>query len=342
MPLIALSILLTCGLTFFGTLTSCASAQSPNVEVQFVTPRVGWIVGPRLLQTTDAGRTWVELRREGYGTLEAEDIFQGRNWMQFVNPEVGFSVGGSGIAKTSDGGRTWQSVVVTEGGDQSLRSLFFISPREGWVVGTHVYYTDDGGSLWTRLSESPVGDESKQRSMGVAPTYAISNPALWFSDSKRGWMARLDGEVYRTGDGGRTWEIAWQTNKGITDLFFINGQNGWLVGSEGLVARTVDGGQTWSAVPTPAKADLTSVFFINKQTGCSGGHESTILCTKDGGATWKQASINGRSGSLLLAAVAFSDETHGWAVGGTGEPRAHANVVLTTDDGGQTWRAIDP
>jgi len=158
-------------------------------------------------------------------------------------------------------------------------------------------------------------------------------------------MARLDGEVYRTHDGGRSWDIAWQVDKSITDIFFISNQDGWLVGHEGFVARSTDGGQTWSAISTPTRADLTSVFFINKQIGCAVGYESTILCTKDGGVTWKQASINEQLKAMPIASVTFSDEAHGWAVGGASDSMSPAlsapsNLILATDDGGQTWRRI--
>lgn len=339
------SFVLMCCLVFVATSISCNTTQSPNVEVQFVSSRVGWIIGPRLLQTTNGGQTWVELRHEGHGTLEAEDIFQGRNWMQFVNDQVGFSVGGSGIAKTTDGGRTWVSTVITDRNDQSLGSLFFISPQEGWVVGNHVYYTNDGGNRWVLLSKTPEGNEERQRSIRIAPTYAVNNPTLWFTSSKNGIMARLDGEVYLTRDGGRSWELGWKEDKSIADLIFVNSHEGWMVGKKGFVARTADGGQTWSSIPVPTKADLTSVFFVSKQVGCAVGYESTILYTKDGGLTWKQGSVNEESKSQPLASVAFSDENHGWAVGGSGDPMSPSlvspsNLILATDDGGQTWRRL--
>lgn len=265
--------------------------------------------------------------------------------MQFLNNEVGFSVGGSGIAKTSDGGRTWLSTVVTDGRDQLLRSLFFISVQEGWVVGDHVYHTNDGGNRWVRLCKTPSGDETTQRSMRIAPTYAVNNPTLWFANPKHGLMARLDGEVYRTGDGGNTWELAWKAENSITDLFFVNDQDGWVVGKEGLVAQTTDGGQTWARSNVPTKADLTSVFFVNKQTGYAVGYGTTILYTKDGGLTWKQAFVNEELKSQPLASVAFSDEKHGWAVGGAADPMtpslsAPSNLILATDDGGQTLRRL--
>lgn len=334
------SLLLLASLSAF-----CTGSSFPNVEVQFVNGSTGWIVGPRLIGTKDGGKTWVELRRDGLGTVEAEDILQGKNWIQFTSPETGWSVGGSGVAKTTDGGLTWTSTVITAGEDQSLQSLFFITPREGWVVGADVYYTSDGGQRWERLSKTPAGDVSRQRSMRVAPSFATYKPALWFTDARNGLMARLDGEIYSTRDSGRTWEIRWSGDKSIADIFFIDGKGGWVVGDEGFIARTDDGGQSWVPVSSPTKADLTSIFFLDKQLGWAVGSESTILFTKDGGTTWKAASVSGLWGAPPLASVSFADALHGWAVGGNSDPMrpslfAPSNVILTTADGGQTWRSI--
>jgi photosystem II stability/assembly factor-like uncharacterized protein len=328
-------------------LASCTTGRTPNVKVQFVNPNAGWIVGPRLLATQDGGKTWIELRRDGLGTIQAEEFFQGQHWIQFTSPETGWSVGGSGVAKTTDGGRTWTSIVVTDGEDESLQSLFFISPNEGWVVGASVYHSRDGGQSWERLSHTPAGDVLRQRNRRISPSFANYKPALWLKDATNGFMARLDGEVYATSDSGKTWKIIWQVDKRINDIFFVNEHAGWIVGSDGLVARTCDGGWTWSSASAPTKADLINVFFINTQIGWAVGTESTILFTKDGGLTWKSAAVSGVWGSPPLASVNFSNELDGWVVGGYGDPMrpsllAPSNVILTTKDGGQTWRSVRP
>ena len=160
-------------------------------------------------------------------------------------------------------------------------------------------------------------------------------------------MARLDGEVYRTSDGGTTWSKVWTVESRITNIFFINNQRGWLSGDRGFIARTTDGGLTWSKEPAPTSADLTSIFFINEQTGWVVGLESTILFTRDGGLTWKNGSVSGLIGAPPLASVSFADESHGWAVGGNGQgisvsPFTPSNVILSTSDGGRTWQPFTP
>jgi photosystem II stability/assembly factor-like uncharacterized protein len=226
-------------------------------------------------------------------------------------------------------------------------SLFFLTPDVGWVVNEKVHRTTDGGRNWTRLSATPQGLEERQRAMRVAPTIANFIPALWFVDPQVGLMARLDGEVYRTNDGGTTWVKVWTVESRLTNIFFLNSQKGWLTGDRGFIARTLDGGMTWSKELAPTTADLTSAFFISEQTGWAVGTESTILYTRDGGLTWKHGSVSGLIGSPPLASVSFADEIHGWAVGGHGQgislsPFTPSNVILSTGDGGQTWKPFAP
>jgi photosystem II stability/assembly factor-like uncharacterized protein len=57
------------------------------------------------------------------------------------------------------------------------------------------------------------------------------------------------------------------------------------------------------------------------------GERGHILLSDDYGRTWKQSGTSTRS---TLTAVYFVDETHGWAAG-------HENVILATQDGGESW-----
>jgi photosystem II stability/assembly factor-like uncharacterized protein len=346
-PFVALA---SCGvLIIVGAVVCCTDSRNPNIKIQFVNSRAGWIVGARLLATTDGGRTWNVIRTEGFGTFDAEYIGYGHRSIQFIDSSTGVQLGGNVLAKTTDGGRTWsQRLTIPKSDGQDIpQSLFFLSPEVGWVVGKYVYQTSDGGRHWVSLAKTPVGDHQRQRSMRIAPSYADYMPAIWFSDPKNGLMVRLDGEVYFTNDGGKTWEMTWRVDKRITDMFFTNDREGWIVGDGGFMARTDDGGKTWITLSAHTKADLTSIFFFNRQLGWATGSNRTIIYTRDAGETWGTALIDGIPESTPLASISFVDSMHGWAVGGNSDPMwpslvAPSNIVLSTNDGGHTWRSIDP
>jgi photosystem II stability/assembly factor-like uncharacterized protein len=348
--LVLIPVLVCCPLLILGALAFGSSRGAPNIRVQFVDSRVGWIVGPRLLHTTDGGQTWNVIREEGFGTFQAESIGFGHRVIQFINPRTGFQLDLNSVAKTTDGGRTWvDHLRVSKAGNQDTApgSLFFLSPEVGWVVGESIYHTRDGGRNWEAISRIPRGDAQRQRNMRVAPTIADFIPALWFTDPENGFMARLDGDVYRTSDSGRNWKLIWSVDKRITDIFFIDEQYGWIVGDGGFIARTSDGGRTWLPAAPPTTHDLTSIFFLDRQKGWAVGSNSTILFTIDGGVAWKPASVPRIWGSPPLASVSFADARHGWAVGGNSDPMrpslfAPSNLVLVTNDGGQTWDYFQP
>ena len=92
-------------------------------------------------------------------------------------------------------------------------------------------------------------------------------------------------------------------------------------------AATDDSATVYS-IPSAKAADslLLDVDNAGKRLVAVGdrGH---ILYSDDEGKTWTQAKVPTR---MLLTAVAFGDDKHGWAVG-------HDSLILATTDGGSTW-----
>ena len=60
------------------------------------------------------------------------------------------------------------------------------------------------------------------------------------------------------------------------------------------------------------------------------GERGHVLYSTDEGRSWTQVQV---PGSASLNAVYFADATHGWAVG-------HAEMILRTSDGGDTWERV--
>jgi photosystem II stability/assembly factor-like uncharacterized protein len=105
------------------------------VQVQFVTPEIGWARveqghdgGP--LASADGGLSW---RLQNAGVESFHSIRE----MQFLDTATGFllvqiGADASEILRTLDGGATWARLAT---GPAWLASLCFVSPERGWAVG---------------------------------------------------------------------------------------------------------------------------------------------------------------------------------------------------------------
>src|SRR3712207_2409753 len=72
--------------------------------------------------------------------------------------------------------------------------------------------------------------------------------AVFFADSKRGWIAGDDGFLSRTKDAGRTWSPqSAGTKDAINDIYFRGKTDGYLLAGNSIFGTT-DGGETWREV----------------------------------------------------------------------------------------------
>lgn len=346
---IAVAILLSLALTFNNV--ACVpglSNSDPYIHVQFVNSSTGWIVGSRLLQTIDGGKSWKVVHGGENGTVISDTVVSDLHRFQFLNSAVGVNWRGNIFTRTSDGGRTWnESFSIPPENEYQLLSFFFLDSKEGWAVGKKVCYTDNGGRSWQQLAQTPTGDYQHQSKLRIASDLANYQPLLRFTTPNNGVMAKLDGMVHLTHDRGKTWQLVFEANTRLRDLFFSDSSNAWLVGDGGFVARTRDSGRTWETMKSATTNDLMAVHFVNSQAGCAVGVKSTIVCTKDGGVTWTPSKVKSVPDSELLVSISFADELNGWAVGGWGVESSwgplpsSSNIALTTKDGGQSWESVN-
>ncbi|HEV2704539.1 MAG TPA: YCF48-related protein [Pyrinomonadaceae bacterium] len=166
--------------------------------------------------------------------------------------------------------------------------------------------------------------------------------AVYFVDSKRGWVAGDAGLILHTQDGGRTWaQQRVETTENINDIYFRNKEDGYLLAGN-RIFTTDDAGQTWReaarfqpATFGGAEPELYSVRFTSKKKGWAVGSlsrsdriaDSLLLYTDDGGTSWQRQRVPTQD---EIFQIDFAGEKRGWVVGSSG-------VILHTSDGGQTW-----
>ena len=165
--------------------------------------------------------------------------------------------------------------------------------------------------------------------------------AVYFLDSRRGWVAGDGGLVLRTRDGGRTWtRQTVGTKESVNDVYFRNEEDGYLLAAS-QIFTTDDGGESWRpaarfhAQTFGAEPELYSVRFTSKKRGWVVGSlsrgesvvDSLVLSTDNGGASWQRQRVPVRDELIHLD---FDGDRRGWVVGSGGR-------ILHTRDGGETW-----
>src|SRR5215472_8179961 len=71
--------------------------------------------------------------------------------------------------------------------------------------------------------------------------------ATCFPNDREGWMVGELGRIFRTGDGGATWEQQdARTKRPFLAMSCLDANTAWIAGKEGIVYATKDGGTTWT------------------------------------------------------------------------------------------------
>ncbi|MFC1726001.1 WD40/YVTN/BNR-like repeat-containing protein, partial [candidate division KSB1 bacterium] len=122
----------------------------------------------------------------------------------------------------------------------------------------------------------------------------------------------------------------------------VDENTAWVSGLAGTFGRTIDGGKTWmfGTVPGANTIDFRDIHAFNENTAylMSAGRPGKIYKTLDGGLNWIEQYSNDSPG-IFLNAMAFWNSGNGIVVG---DPIDGRFILLTTENGGETWITIDP
>ncbi len=239
-----------------------------------------------------------------------------------------------GLWKTTDAGTTWKPV-FEEQPVSSIGSLAVSAsdPNVVWAgtgepfirsnisVGWGVFRSTDAGRTWTKMGLENTGRISR---IVVHPT----NPdVVYVASLGHAYGPQPERGIYRTSDGGKTWEKVLFVNDstGASDL--VMDPNNPRILFAGMWQLQIN---TWGRV--------------------SGGAGSGIWTSRDGGTTWKRITGNGlpttQIGKIGLAmSKANSNRVYGLIEAGDGVPAT--NIKETTrgrlwrsDDGGVNWVVV--
>lgn len=132
------------------------------------------------------------------------------------------------------------------------------------------------------------------------------------------------------------------TTASLRGLSVVSAHVAWASGSGGTVIRTIDGGATWIAhkVPGAKPPDLRAIAAFDANTAVVAATAGHIWRTTNGGKSWTLV-YQPRDSAVFLDAIAFWDAQGSSAPRGlaVGDPIDGLFFILSSDDGGRSWRA---
>lgn len=189
---------------------------------------------------------------------------------------------------------------------------------------------------------------------------------VFFLDATHGWVGG-EGALYKTADGGRTWQrirLDVPPHAEVVDIFFTNPSLGWVAMQKRApdltayrenqlwLIQTRDGGQTWRLQHEDRDAVVTHISFVDEQKGWLTGIRYIglrplrsiflMLYTSDRGQHWTDV-----SGDLNRIATNDQGFVNGWITGIIPEGSLTATVltvrgqIFKTANGGQTWQQAE-
>src|SRR5262245_32839971 len=238
-----------------------------------------------------------------------------------------------GIWKTIDGGVHWDPVFdsqpVSSIGALAIApsdpNIVWAGTGEPWIrshisVGQGIYKSTDAGKTWTLMGLEKTGRISR---VVIDP----KNPDIVLVGALgHAYGPQPERGVFRTTDGGKTWERVLFTDE-----------------NSGCAHLEMD--------PNNPKILYAGMWPIEIRTWGreSGGPGSGLFKSTDGGVTWKRLTGNGlptRMTGKIVPAIAPSNSKRIYALIETGDgvplngKETDRGKLWRSDDGGETWRLI--
>lgn len=215
------------------------------------------------------------------------------------------------VFHTADG-TTWTDVTPPAIPKGAPTIMYALSGSEAWVAYSGpkddivVLRTDDAGSSWTRSTIAFHSPPTAGRLIGPSSMEFVTARTGWLCVDVGGGMQSV-GVLYRTEDGGATWETVSASRSGQPDSLpfsgkveFTSPESGWIVGgsfttTDNELFRTADAGREWKKVSFPAPtndstetAEIAS-FWPRRSTAMmvvTFPDGSYLYGTRDSGVHW--------------------------------------------------------
>jgi photosystem II stability/assembly factor-like uncharacterized protein len=300
---------------------SFASSDWVNDSVAYLGGYSGYIV-----KTNQSGSVWNELSHGTRAAFTDIDFFD-----EQTGCAVGSKPGGDFIYHTADGGQTWTQAITPSTNYEWILDVDYVSKSNVWAAGTQdrVYHSTDGGSTWSILNPTgnnldyyfsicPVSD-GRIYAGGSNLIYTDNNGQHWqyndfecpgygirkvmFTDPLNGYLVLWEqdnytsfyGKMFRTDDGGNTWEDINYNPDGVTSRIlaadFLNKDIGIISIDGSGIATTIDGGLTWQQQGYHSNMIIYYLKMFNTKDAVAVTAGGSVFYSYNGGMDWEQVEL---------------------------------------------------
>ncbi len=188
-----------------------------------------------------------------------------------------------------------------------------------------------------------------------APVAVSRHEDVFFINEIIGWILSNEGKIFRTTDGGASWQIQFNTPfTYFRSLGFSDAMNGWagvipnlnFPKDTNILYRTTNGGLNWNLVqnfPSPKPTGVCGISVVNNNVMYGSGRwrydtltSAWVIKTTNGGNFWQTFNLS--SMATILIDCYFTSADSGIVVGGIGaQYLRRRGIILFTSNGGSNW-----
>jgi uncharacterized protein (TIGR03437 family) len=240
------------------------------------------------------------------------------------------------VFKTTNSAQTWQGLANGLAG--VLADSIAVDPENPQTVylglDEDLYKSADGGSHWAAILQAlPAGAPYPE--IDLLPDSIAIDP----TNSQILYLGTAVNGIYKSTDGGNTWNSAWSGASRLVRMLAIDPANTKILyaANDDGVYKSTDGAATWNATSLITAANYT--FFANSvvidpsaPSTVYAGTENGVYKSTDAGATW----------TAMTTGFTDSTEITNLAIDPTNPQVLYASTTINfapyrTTDGGAHW-----
>ena len=241
------------------------------------------------------------------------------------------------VIKTTDGGDNW-SFVLTDSSGRMFTDVEFLNASNGFVCtdyhtgGARLFATTNGGNEWNVLNNPSTY-------FTYEDMYVLSETEIWAVNSEP-----LEGGVFRTTNGGITWQRKHYMSSQADRVYMINSRIGFISNGDNVnswLRKTTDAGDTWVEIPNGD--GWYNMFFQDSLKGWRALFQNdNFQKTTDGGLTWNTIIHAVSGGNPVLGVTSFTvlGDTI-WGINPSGAilfpNNQYRGVIFKSTDSGSHW-----